>query len=107
LIEPLRAFASMRADEDPHHQAAEAHSCRRNIPQVREIQVLRLVVEPFVFQSVLTVCCPRGRGTVAVVVLLPLVLQLWQPIDNTFLPLSPLLELVLGSQTFTVPVAFG
>ncbi len=76
LIEPLRAFASMRAEENPHHQATEAHSCRRNIPRVRGIQVLRLVVEPFVFQSVLTVC-PRGGGIVAVVVLLPLVLQPW------------------------------
>ena len=93
----------MRAEEDPHHQATEAHSCRRNIPRVRGIQVLRLVVEPFVFQSVLTVC-PRGGGTVAVVVLLPLVLQLWQPVGNIR---CPLLELVLGRQTFTVPAAFG
>ena len=96
---------SMRAEEDPHHQATEAHSCRRNIPRVRGIQVLRLVVEPFVFQSVLTVC-PRGGGTVAVVVLLPLVLQLWQPSGNIRCPLLEL-ELVLGSQTFAVPVAFG
>ena len=96
----------MRAEEDPHHQATEGHSCRRNIPRVHGIQVLRLVVEPFVFQSVLTVC-PSGGGTVAVVVLLPLVLQLWQPIVNIMLPRCPLLEMVLGSQTFTVPVAFG
>ena len=95
----------MRAEEDPHHQATEAHSCRRNIPRVRGIQVLRLVVEPFVFQSVLTVC-PRGGRTVAVVVLLPLVLQLWQPSGNIRCPLLEL-ELVLGSQTFAVPVAFG
>ncbi len=106
LIQPLRAFASMRAEKDPHHQAAEGHSCRRNIPWVRGIKVLHFVVEPFVFQSVLAVC-PSGGGTVAVVVLLPLVLQLWQPIGNSMVPRCPLLELVLGSQTFPVPVAFG
>jgi hypothetical protein len=106
LIQPLRAFASMRAEEDPHHQATEGHNCRRNVPRMRGIKVLRLVVDPFVFQSVLTVC-PRGGGTVAVVVLLPLVLQLWQPIGNLFLPRCPFVEMVLGSQTFTVPVAFG
>ena len=93
----------MRAEEDPHYQAAEGHSYRRNIPRVHGIKVLRLVVEPFVFQSVLTVC-PSGGGTVAVVVLLPLVLQLRQPTGNIR---CPLLELVLGSETFTVPVAFG
>jgi hypothetical protein len=103
LIQPLRAFASMRAEEDPHHQATEGHSCRCNIPRVRGIKVLRLVVEPVVFQSVRTVC-PSGGGAVAVVVLLPLALQPWQPIGNIR---CPSLELVLGSQTFTVPVAFG
>ncbi len=96
----------MRAEEDPHYQAAEVHSYRRNIPRVHGIKVLRLVVEPFVFQSVLTVR-PSEGGTVTVVVLRPLVLQLWQAIGNIMLPRCPLLDLVLGSQTFAIPVAFG
>ncbi len=84
----------MRAEENPHHQAAEGHSCRRNITRVRGVKILRLVVEPFVFQSVLTVF-PSGGGTAAVVVLVPRVLQLWQPISNIR---YPWLELLLGSQ---------
>jgi hypothetical protein len=34
-------------------------------------------------------------------------LQLWQPMGNSMLPRCPLLEMVFGSQTFTIPVSFG